>query len=233
MKTIKHNIEVNIQSISGIEVWDGKRDDYSSSRSSRRKLNKITAILSFSRNKKTASTGSSLPLQPAGIEIGNDNNGNGYGSLYKAKWEHEHEHEHEKKSSSTCSMNTIVFETNLHPVKKNAGIIAAFEPKHFQIMVGLQRKEDFIILGASLLTINDPVDYADIILPLRHPNTRNGTQQYFHNDNANASASARGFSLASDARIVARISVTAAIHSSSATSKLFGVWCALFWDLLT
>ncbi len=179
MKAIKHNIEINIECLSGIEVWDGKRDD-SSSRSSR-KLNKITAILSFSRNKKIESTGLSLPLQPSRSPSNN-------GSLpYKAKWGKE---------------KTIVLETNLHPIKKKQfpSAAATFDPKHYQIMVGLQRKDDFIILGSSMLTINGPVDYADIKLPLTHPNGH-GTRQYFHDDNA------RGFSLGTDANILAHISV--------------------------
>lgn len=162
MKPIKHSLRIQIKCLDGIQVWDNKRQEGSSLC----KLNKVSAIVSVSRNRRTKSTGSSLPLQPAGTVETCQNVDQSF--RYKAFWDCDLKEEH-----------TIVFDTNLHRhgkkhdknLSRNNMNFAqqedTFESKTFQIVVGLKRADEFIVFAASALSIHGPVDSMDMNLPLR------------------------------------------------------------------
>lgn len=206
MNVVRHTLRLQLKSIDGIQVVDSRRQEGSSLY----KLNKISAIVSFTRNKKTKSTGSSLPLQPAGtVEMCRHPNGS---FRYKVFWDCDLKDEH-----------TVVFETNLHRSKKNvlqqqrlfleaAGASSSkdvYESKTFQIIIGLKRADEFIVFAVSALSIHGPVDSMDLSLPLRDyavtgsspPIHYDKPQVYFKQDPG------RKFSLAEDACLNLTVSV--------------------------
>lgn len=210
MKGLKHTIELKINSIEGIQVLDHKRDVSSNSL---RKLNKISAIISMSRNKRTQTVGASMPLLPA---VGVDSRCNDNSFRYKAIWD-------EKDATS----QTMKIETNLHPIKSSGESrrgrsrsrtrAAAhnpdqkYESKSFHLTVGLKRGEEFIIFASSAMKIDGPIQNVQIRLPLKptgptiqdnmNENTWYQQPLFFKQD------SARKFGIAHDAYIGATISV--------------------------
>jgi len=195
MRAIKHTIEIKIEGIDGIQVWDNKRNPGASLR----KLNKISAIVSFSRNRRTQSTGSSLPLQPTGSQ---STCGSKDGSFrYMAKWDHEldedqqqQQQQHQQQQQQQQQSSTIVLETNLHPIKKSE----FYESKTFEVLVGFNRAQEFIVFAAAILTVNATGNAIHMRLPLvwKEKNI------CFIHDNA------RKFGLAKDACLHAQISVS-------------------------
>lgn len=214
MKTVKHTVQIQIKSIDGIQVIDQKRDD----RTSLRRLNKINAIVSLTRNKHTVASGLSLPLAPTGHAY---TAGSADGSFrYKAVWD-------EDKSQS------ITTETNLHPTSEGKSrrslsrsrskkqslertlselqSRSKFEAKSFDVTVGLQRQNEFIIFAESQIKIDGPVNNVPIRLSLRakgpimnnleNTNTWNEKPLAFENDVE------RTFGLSYDACINATITV--------------------------
>lgn len=215
MKAVKHTLQLQLKSIDGIQVWDSRRQEGSSRLC---KLNKISAIVSFTRNRKTKSTGPSLPLQPAGTVETCQRPDQSF--RYKLFWDCDLKEEH-----------TILFETNLHRSRKpsqswpaldreralllgTAGESSAkddcYESKTFEIIVGLKRSDEFIVFAASALSIDGPVDSVDLSLPLRSfaltgssANHRYKPQVYFKQDPG------RKFALAEDACL----NVTVSVHN--------------------
>lgn len=211
MKVVRHTLQLQLKCIDGIQVWDSRRQEGSSLC----KLNKISAIASFTRNRKTKSTGSSLPLQPAGPVETCQRSDQSF--RYKVFWDCDLKEEH-----------TIVFETNLHRAtsrKKmqswssldqerlflgaNGGSFSkdVYESKTFQIVIGLKRLDEFVVFAASALSIQGPFDSMDLSLPLR-PFDRTGSsplnqnqQVYFKQDPG------RKFALAEDACLNLTVSV--------------------------
>jgi len=210
MKGLKHTIELKINSIEGIQVLDHKRDVSSNSL---RKLNKISAIISMSRNKRTQTVGASMPLLPA---VGVDSRCNDNSFRYKAIWD-------EKDVTS----QTMKIETNLHPIKSSGESRRGrsrsrtreaahnpdqkYESKSFHLTVGLKRGEEFIIFASSAMKIDGPIQNVQIRLPLKPtgPTTQDNMNEntwyqqplFFKQD------SARKFGIAHDAYIGATISV--------------------------
>lgn len=205
MKGLKHTIELKIKSIEGIQVLDQKRDGSSKPT---KKLSKVTSIVSLSRNKWTESFGSSMPLTPA------THRQNADGSFrYKAAWD-----ERDDKA------RTMTVDTKLHLQKKSKegrrgksrsrirsvddALHEEFEAKEFHMIVGLQRKEEFILLASSSIKIG-PIKTIRVRLPLSivgestvDATSRNSWHKnhlFFEED------SAREFGLAPDAYIDATI----------------------------
>jgi len=227
MKSIKHWIEIQVHSLDGILVYDGKRK----SGNSVRRLNKVSAIASFSRNRKTESTHPSLPVQPTGKE----NTQNKDGSYrYIARWNTDEFDDTRSRRSyfddeDIADAEPVLLETNLHPRKKekrnrhsrrnnNDDIdeLAPYEPKDFDIFVGMKRQDEFIVFGTSKITINATVDEADIRLPLYPMGEQKKVK---HDDNSKVSDYevepihfdndvTRKFALAKDAYLTATISVS-------------------------
>lgn len=268
MKAVKHTIEITIQFIDGIQVWDHKRQP----NNSLKKLNKITAIVAISRNRKTTSTGSSLPLQPASGKSNLSRSKTDASIRYMAPWDpsfqeklsillktnlHPLEESNSSTVNSSSSSNSSIHNSASRPrsrsrsksitrsltkslskskkqrqvtgqgkskdMGKSNASSENFDSKSYQVTVGLQRGDEFIVIAASVLTINGPVDDAMIKLPLCpvgvgkeaeiqavQQRLRSGSgidgnwnlqPIFFHND------SARQFGLAKNAFLGATVSV--------------------------
>ncbi len=226
MKGIRHWIEIHVKRLDGIHVYDDKRKPGSSVRT----LKKISAIASFSRNRRTESTDASLPLIPTGGEETQNKDGS---LVYYAKWNCRPSKIDDDSNSSTSMISgdppqaePILLETNLHPKKKKKtrenDENAPFEAKDFEIFVGMRRQDEFLVFGASILTINAAVDCVNMKLPLcplGKPKKKDKTD----NDDGESSSSksdavdvepihfdddeGRKFALASDAHLIVSISV--------------------------
>ena len=168
MKSIKHWIEIQVHSLDGILVYDGKKKSVNSVR----RLNKVSAIASFSRNRKTESTHPSLPVQPTGKEDTKNKDGS---YRYIARWNTDEFDDTRSRRSyfddeDIADAEPVLLETNLHPRKKekrkrrsrrnnNDDIdeLAPYEPKDFDIFVGMKRQDEFIVFGTSKITITFPI----------------------------------------------------------------------------
>lgn len=136
-----------------------------------------------------------------------------------AAWDPDVHIDHGEENGVGCK---VVLETNLHSLKNpkqgdphdpNA---QDFEAKTFEVMFGLERKSEFLVFAASVLTINSVADNVRIQLPLypvgkasranRGPGSNHNLEIApisFVNDTA------RKFGLARDASVLAVISVSA------------------------
>ncbi len=227
MKGIRHWIEIHVKRLDGIHVYDDKRKPGHSVRT----LKKISAIASFSRNRRTESTDLSLPLIPTGGEETQNKDGS---LIYFAKWNCRPSKIDDDSNSSTSMISgdppqaePILLETNLHPKKKKkknreVDELAPFEAKDFEIFVGMRRQDEFIVFGASILTINAAVDCVNMKLPLYplgKPKKKGETNSDGNESNSSGSNAVnvepihfddddgRKFALAIDAHLTVSISV--------------------------
>jgi hypothetical protein len=153
-KAIKHIIEIQIDKIEKIHVLDRKLPEGNGPRG----LNKISAIVSLRRNKNVTTSGASGPLQPS-CKMQNSN-----GSyLYQAKW----------KSTDGKDASKIHLQTNLRPQKQQKKghpffdqEEQMFEPKRYDVVFGLKRGNEFIVLGTTLIYIDKEMQQEEMTLPL-------------------------------------------------------------------
>lgn len=153
-KAIKHIIEIKIDKIERINVLDRKLPEGNGPRG----LNKISAIVSLRRNKNVTTSGASGPLQP--LYKTQKSNGS---YLYQAKW----------KSTDGKDTSKILLQTNLHPQKQQKKghpffdqKEQMFQPKRYDVVIGLKRGNEFIVLGTSLIYIDKEIQQKEMTLPI-------------------------------------------------------------------
>jgi hypothetical protein len=221
-KAIKHIVEIHIQNIQGIHVFDRKLP-HQEGQGGPRGLNKISAIASIRRNKNVTTSGTSYPLQPSS----NLQSSNG-SYLYHANWNH---------SDAKDTSSRIALQTNLHPLpkqqqqKKNKNIMYLFdqqqqvntnkfEPKRFDVVIGLKRGNEFVVLATSLIHIDKEMANEEMTLPLipimattsRNKSRTKGDHPHDDLTTAFADDENRYFSL--DAGAVLHCSVSVSCHDT-------------------
>jgi hypothetical protein len=153
--TVKHSIVITPIGIDGIIVYDNKRPRGKPPQ----QLNKISAIASLSRNRKTKTTLPTLPLVP-------DKNDRHYqgGLRYMTLWD-----SHNNEQQQYGIDHEILFETNLHRRSRSRRntFDQNFDAKTYEVVIGLKRGQETIALAVSVLNIYGPTNGSiELELPL-------------------------------------------------------------------
>jgi len=142
---MKHTVIITLLSIDGIIVYDNKK----SQNAPPQQLNKISAIVSFSRKRRTETSLPSKPLIPGKSSKHNYRKG---GHRYMTLWD-----------NNPDKIKEVVMETNLQTKSKRD---RRFEMKTFEVVVGLKRGNFTTVLGVSILNVNGPTRIKEFKMPL-------------------------------------------------------------------
>ncbi len=146
--TVSYSIAITVLSLDGVVVLDSKRPQGLAPQ----QLNKIRAIASFSRNKRTETTAASRPLVPGR----NDRKRIHSNKIrYMTLWDDDNGGESIYDGEEGAKGSTVVLETNLHKSKKTR---SGFNFKSFEVVIGLIRGVTTSVLGVSILNVNGPTD---------------------------------------------------------------------------
>ena len=213
MPAVNHTISVLPIGLTGIVLRDRKRPRGKPPQP----LNRVSIIASFSRNKRTETSQPSRPLIPNKKDIRRTVPSAG-GIRYMTLWDN---------NPDNIEHNEIILETNLHhKSRRNSN----FEPKSFEVVVGLMRDDTTLVLGVSVLNISGPTEHEmDFDLPLcplgmestqevRSSDESVGVSSYVRNDRNDGPGwtmdplqfeeeMGRGYLLAKDASMRVRIKV--------------------------
>lgn len=149
MPTVNHKIGIVPIGVNGVIVHDSKRPRGRPPQ----QLNKISIIASFSRNRRTETTVKSRPLIPAKQDRHRPAGRSGV--RYMTLWDNNPE---------MIDENEVTLETNLHQKSKKG---FNFEPKAFEVVIGLQRGDTVVVLGVTVLNITGPTGHVvELDLPL-------------------------------------------------------------------
>lgn len=142
----RHTISITPVAIDGIFVYDNKRQKGMPPQ----QLNKISTIVSFSRNRKIQTSLPSRPIIP-GKNHKHSIMQNKEGLRYMTLWNDDIE---------SIQANTVILETNLHQKGSKQ-----FKNKTYDVVVGLKRGDSTTVLALSVLHIDGPMQ-GQIELPL-------------------------------------------------------------------
>jgi hypothetical protein len=146
-----HTIEVTLLELSGIDVHDNLRPYGRPGRS----LKEVHALISFYRKKNVETTLPSRPLKPQSKVMGNENSS----IPYSAKWAIEGRDKDQDRHKGK-----VLIQTNLH--RSNKKDDSQFEVKAYELIIGLSKEDEGIVLGLSALNVRGPVLDMEVDLPL-------------------------------------------------------------------
>ena len=155
-----HTISIKPIALDGIIVYDRKRPKGRIPQ----QLNKISVVASFSRNRTTETTLPSRPIIPSKNDRVTVQRNRG-GLRYRTLWDNTRKDESIRSILDDDDLGNILLETNLHPTIKYG--MNTFETKTYEVVIGLRRGDNTIVLAVSVFNVNGPTKgEIDMDLPL-------------------------------------------------------------------